>query len=145
MVEKNQAAVVVPITGDRRVFLQRKDRGYPWNPGMWCLFGGKIEEGEPQIGADTLRREMTEELGIELDGVQYFGPRPYFDIRPSDGKRREGVLQVYRANFDGKTMSNVRLAEGAGMSLWEKDELWTLHMVPHNKDIVLEVYRSLGI
>jgi len=142
MVEKNQAAVVVPITGDKRVFLQRKDLGYLWNPGMWCFFGGKIEQGESEKGADTLRRELSEELGIELEGVKYFGSRPYFDIRPSDGRRREGALEVYTANFDGGKMSQVRLKEGAGMSLYEEREIWNLHMVPHNKDVVLEVYRT---
>ncbi|MEK6915332.1 MAG: NUDIX domain-containing protein [Nanoarchaeota archaeon] len=143
MVERNQAAVVVPITSDKKVFLQRKDLGYPWNPGMWCFFGGKIEQGKSDRGADTLTRELFEELGIELKGVKYFGSRPYFDIRPSDGRRREGALEVYTANFDNGRMSQVRLKEGAGMSLYERSEIWGLHMVPHNKDILLEVFRSL--
>ena len=104
-VKINHAAVVLPFTPDKRILLQRKDSGYPWNPGMWCFFGGKIEQGELTNGADTIYREIREELGLSLDreGVKYFGAWDYFDIAPKDGRRREGKLHAYIAQFDGKT------------------------------------------
>jgi len=138
----NHAAVVIPLTRDQRVLLQRKDLGYPWNPGMWCFFGGKIEDEELANGEQTLYRELREEIGLELEDLKYFGDRPYFDIAPANGRRREGNLHAYVAQFDGD-LSKLKLREGAGMSLWEQSEIWPLHMVPHNKDILLEVYRSL--
>lgn len=140
----NHAAIVIPLTSDKRILLQRKDSGYIWNPGMWGFFGGKIEQGELENGSDSLRRELDEEIGLQLENVRYFGARPYFDIAPASGRRREGNLHAYIADFDGN-LSKIRLKEGAGMSLWDKSELWGLHMVPHNKDLVLEVYRSLNL
>lgn len=139
----NHAAVILPITPDRRILLQRKDNGYPWNPGMWCFFGGKIEANELASGEDTIYREVKEELGLALErsAVSYFGAHPYFDVAPVSGKRREGNLHAYIAQFDGD-VSRLRLKEGAGFSLWDERDVWSLHMVPHNKDLTLKVYRS---
>lgn len=140
----NHAAVILPLTEDRRILLQRKDEGYIWNPDMWCLFGGKVEKDESSVQA--IGRELSEELGPKigkgLTNITYFGTRPYFDIAPVSGRRREGNLYAFVANFDGDT-SKIAFNEGAGFSLWKPEKIWGLHMVPHNRDLVLEVYRSL--
>lgn len=140
----NHAAVVLPVTQDKRILLIRKDLGYSWNPGMWGFFGGRIESNEAADGLSTILRETMEETGLKLPNLRYFKSHPYSDIRPSDGKKREGVLQAYVSDFDGD-LSNIRLREGAGFSLWDRSEIWGLHMVPHNKDLALEVYRALSL
>ena len=50
-----------------RVLLHLRGADVPPNPGKWAFFGGR---GEPEDGGDLLatwRREMREELGVELD------------------------------------------------------------------------------
>lgn len=52
------------IDGDGRVLVQRRPPGKPM-AGLWEFPGGKIDPGErPE---DALRRELHEELGIEVD------------------------------------------------------------------------------
>jgi 8-oxo-dGTP diphosphatase len=45
-----------------RVLLGRRAEDREWLPGAWDVFGGHVEPGED--GADALRRELAEELGI---------------------------------------------------------------------------------
>lgn len=138
----NHAAVIIPFTKDRRVLLQRKDLGYKWNPGMWGFFGGKIEQGEDRSGMESVVREQWEEIGFALPDLKPFKVHAYRDVAPATGDQREGNLHVYTGSFDGD-LSKIRLREGAGMSLWEEQEIWSLNAVPHNKDVVMEFYRSL--
>lgn len=44
--------------------------------GLWLPTGGHVEPGEHP--ADTVRREVVEELGIEAEFDPVFGPRPFF-------------------------------------------------------------------
>jgi len=46
------------------VLLGRRADDRDWLPGAWDLFGGHIVSGE--TAADALRRELHEELGIEM-------------------------------------------------------------------------------
>lgn len=134
------AAVVIPYTERRNVLLIRKDLGYKWNPGMWGFFGGKIEDGEPENGLESVARELVEEIGFTLPRLDFFKVHRYSDVAPSTGQSRRGNLYVYTGEFDGD-LSKIKLREGAGFSLWDEKEIWSLHMVPHNKDVVMEFYR----
>ncbi len=55
---------VALIAADGRVLLQRRPAGRPM-AGLWEFPGGKVECGESPHRA--LRRELAEELGIEVD------------------------------------------------------------------------------
>jgi len=60
-------AVVAVVEQDGRILIQRRpDRGLL--AGLWEFPGGKVESGEGLIAA--LRREVREELGIEIKGVR---------------------------------------------------------------------------
>lgn len=54
------------LLGDRALVLLR-DQGVPW-AGMWDLPGGG-REGE-EAPWETLRREVEEEVGLEIDGAE---------------------------------------------------------------------------
>jgi 8-oxo-dGTP diphosphatase len=57
-------AVAVLIRSDGAVLLAQRPAGKIY-PGYWEFPGGKVEPGEPI--ADALRREIREELGIEIE------------------------------------------------------------------------------
>lgn len=59
-------AVAVVQRDDGRVLMAERPVGKPW-AGYWEFPGGKMETGEPPLAA--LRRELHEELGIELDAA----------------------------------------------------------------------------
>ena len=138
----NNSAAIIPLDPKDRVLLQRKDLGYLWGPGQWCLFGGKIEDGENLNGIDTLLRETKEEIGIFLEGVKLFGSFPYSNSIPSKKLIRRGNMLVYSGRFDGD-LRKIKLGEGAGFSLYEEEEIYSLNMIPHDKDILLEFYKSI--
>jgi 8-oxo-dGTP pyrophosphatase MutT (NUDIX family) len=61
----------------------------PENRGKWGLPGGRVEVGEdPQ---STARRELVEELGIELDALRSVGDYEY----------RGRIHRVFGCEFDG--------------------------------------------
>lgn len=60
---------------------------------VWTLPGGKIEEGESEIGA--LRRECMEELCVKLAGVRLL--KDFSGVGPTSG------LQITTAVFTAKT------------------------------------------
>lgn len=47
----------------------RDDRADIADPGVWALFGGRIEQGETPEGA--FRREMREELGLDIQDARF--------------------------------------------------------------------------
>jgi mutator protein MutT len=59
--------VAVILRRADQVLLCHRSPGRPWYPDVWDFPGGHVEPGEdPQ---EALRREVAEELGAELEGV----------------------------------------------------------------------------
>ncbi len=58
------------VVRDGRVLLAQRNRP-PELAGLWELPGGKVEPGETV--EDALRRELREELGVEVRGARRFG------------------------------------------------------------------------
>ena len=54
-----------------KVLLVKRSPSRAYYPGVWDLFGGHVESGESL--EDALRREVHEELGVELDSFRLFG------------------------------------------------------------------------
>jgi 8-oxo-dGTP pyrophosphatase MutT (NUDIX family) len=85
------AAVIVFDSDGRVLLLQRADTG------GWGLPGGFMEPGESL--EETARREVMEEVGLELDGLTlisiFSGPEQYF--RYQNGDQVFNVTAVYTA------------------------------------------------
>lgn len=61
-IERIHVVSAAIIRSNRILLAQRSpDTSFPW---AWCAAGGKVEPGEDIF--DTLRRELREELGVEL-------------------------------------------------------------------------------
>ncbi len=65
-------AVIVLIERGREMLLARSP-GFP--PGMYSTVAGFVEPGESL--EETVHREIREEVGVEVDGLRYFGSQPW--------------------------------------------------------------------
>ncbi len=131
------AAVAILVNGSREVLLQKKDLGYLWFPGSWCLFGGKIEKGEqPEL---ALHRELQEELGYLARDIQFFMEQKYHDSCAKG--ERQGVQYAFVVSFEGR-IEDLRIREGAGFAFFATSELSSIPLVEHDRKIVEVYYAS---
>ena len=61
---------IILIANDGRILLQYRNKDNKWNQDSWGEFGGQIEEGETP--EEAVKRELKEELGIELVDLKFF-------------------------------------------------------------------------
>ncbi len=79
-------AVIQNSAGEYLICKKPADRGV--FPGQWAIPGGGIDPGERM--ADALRREVREEVGLEIEGIQplFFKDGEYPKLYP-DGTQRD--------------------------------------------------------
>ncbi len=65
-------AIIVAVTRDDTLLLARAHR-HP--PGFYSVLAGFVEPGETL--EETVRREVKEEVGIDVDNIRYFGSQPW--------------------------------------------------------------------
>lgn len=65
-------AVIVAVERPGEILLARSPH-FP--PGMWSTLAGFVEPGESL--EETVRREIEEEVGVQVDEVRYFGSQPW--------------------------------------------------------------------
>jgi 8-oxo-dGTP diphosphatase len=82
-----RVCVAVVVERDGRVLLLRRGPGRTW-PGTWSLPGGRLEWGETL--ADCCARELREETGLEVEGVD-----------GTDGFTFDGITEVIGDISDG--------------------------------------------
>jgi 8-oxo-dGTP pyrophosphatase MutT (NUDIX family) len=116
---------------DHHVLLVHFD--FPWDPtlptGLWACPGGGVDPGESIVHG--LRRELREELGLELDdpGAPVWAKEGLFPT-PVAGSRWDGQHDTYfwveverfepRPHF---TEEEMRAEHVAGMRWWAPEEL----------------------
>jgi 8-oxo-dGTP diphosphatase len=91
------------------LFLRDDDPGIPY-PNMWDLPGGHVEEGETPL--ECICREMKEEMGLELEGIEPFSVVPFDD-------RTEYVFWK-KMNL---AVDSIRLTEGQRLRWFNRDEV----------------------
>jgi NAD+ diphosphatase len=65
-------AIIVLVRDGSRVLLARSP-GFP--AGMYSVLAGFVEPGESI--EETIKREVREEVGIEVKNIRYFGSQPW--------------------------------------------------------------------
>lgn len=69
---RTDPAVIMVVTDGERCLLGRQER---WPEGRYSTLAGFVEPGESL--EDAVRREVAEEVGIEIGEVAYFGNQPW--------------------------------------------------------------------
>lgn len=132
-------AVSIILDEKNRILLQKKDSGYHFGPNRWSLFGGMIEEGED--AKKTIIREIKEEIGLEITE---------YDIHFLKDYVYEGILgkksvkidhKIFILKFDGN-LKKIRLGEGVGFALFEKQEMKDLNLVEPTKNMLEMFYEN---
>jgi NAD+ diphosphatase len=95
-------AVIVLVHDGDRVLLARKAM---WAPGRYSLIAGFVDNGESLESA--VRREIREEVGIEVDDIEYVGSQNW----PFPSQLMVGFLARYAGGeiaVDGEELEDAR-------------------------------------
>ena len=112
------------------LFLRDDNPAIPY-PDMWDLPGGHVEDGEtPKL---CIRREMKEELGLEIKGIQPFSVVQFDD-------RTEYVFWK-RMNL---AIDGIRLTEGQRMRWFSRDEAESTPLAFGFNSILSAFFRDLS-
>ena len=111
-----EAALALIRRGDRW-FLQRRAAGNPVLPGLWEFPGGKAEP--PESPRAALRREVREELGIELAAARAL-------------PALEGPVRLHPFLVEGPGLPRTDLAWG----WFTLDEMARLPVPPANSELI---------
>ena len=108
---------------------QRRDTG------TWGLIGGAIEPNETV--EQTVRREVLEETGLTVIGVDFFGTfsDPSRLIEYADGKIRRVITFAYRASVGPATALRIS-DESLQLAYVPLDELAGIEIVATHRQIV---------
>jgi 8-oxo-dGTP pyrophosphatase MutT (NUDIX family) len=125
----NAAAAILMLEDGHYLLQLRDDIPGIWYPGHWGLFGGGVEADEDEITA--LRREMREEIGLDLeeDQARLF-TRFEFDLRPAG--KEQYFRSYYEVRIPTAILPCLTLHEGADMQAFSAEKALALRLSPYD-------------
>lgn len=132
----SQFALAIIVVDGRYALQLRDDKSGISCPGMWGLFGGKIERDEKPKSA--IIREVAEELGIKLRRCRFL--RTIQRYNDFEGKTVQYWL--FTANISHEQWERHKLNEGQDANHFAFDELCDLCMPPLIREVLECHYRS---
>jgi len=121
----DRVLVAVGVLSRNGRFLVTRRRENTHQGGLWEFPGGKVEPGESVT--DALRRELSEELGVELEAAT-----PLLEITHRYPEKTVRLMVWRVLGFQGTP----RGLEGQPLHWATPDELLTLKFPPANRPIV---------
>ena len=118
-----------------KVLLQKRTKDAPILAGYWAFFGGGIEKDEKPL--DAMVREAYEEL-------EFISKFPIFLLEQEftlEGK--SGYMYVYIEHINLDTTMLV-CHEGERLGWFCIDEIESLKMLKHDKEIVYKVFEAIS-
>lgn len=130
-----KGAGVILIDDNEKILLQQRDENNRWNRSFWSEFGGQIEEGETPEKA--VKRELKEELGIELVSLKFF--------KKYNLQRKKGTYEA----FFFTALLNVSIddlkhqqTEGRDLALFTFQETKKIKVADYTKRALEDFFRS---
>lgn len=126
-------ADIIILNSQQQVLLVLRDNksSIPF-PNTWALLGGYLEENEtPEV---AIRRELVEELEIELGEVNFF--KSYF--------WEECDEHIFWTRLD-LDISQIQLQEGQKLAYFSREELNQLEFASHYDQILSEFFEVLAV
>ena len=91
---KDSVSAIIVRKKDGKVFIGRRKENKSFSPGKWETIGGSIEDGEAL--EDALRREVREELNVEIKSLKHF----------KDYKYRNKIFTTFIVELDQEPIPN---------------------------------------
>ena len=130
IIPKGTSLIFVNDRGQVLLLLRDDKPAIPY-PNMWDLPGGRVEDGEtPKV---CIRREMREELGLEIEDIQ-----PFAVVRFDD--RTEYVFWK-RMNL---AIDSIRLTEGQRMRWFSRHEVERTQLAFGFNSVLSAFFRDLS-
>jgi len=114
------AAALIVVDGERYLMQRRSETAGIFYPGHWGLFGGAADAGEDLVSA--LRRELHEELTLEVDAASYFTEFTFDFSYLGLGRI---VRRFYEVLLTSATVAEFVQHEGDEMGLFTAREILT--------------------
>ena len=85
-------AALIWSPGTRRYLLLRRSEQKDYAPGVWECVTGRVDQGEGF--EDALRREVREELGVDVQAEYILGTTHFYRGNPTPEKELVGVIYL---------------------------------------------------
>jgi 8-oxo-dGTP pyrophosphatase MutT (NUDIX family) len=128
-----QGAGVILTSENGFVLLQHRDKRNRWNQDSWSEFGGQVEEGEKP--EETVKRELMEELGIEVTSLKFFKK---YNIRRKKGTYRQFVFTA-PVSYSAQTLKKQQ-REGDDLAFFTAEEIENLKTADYTKKILKDYF-----
>lgn len=116
------------------VLLQKRTIDAPVLPNHWAFFGGGIESNETP--KEAVIREAKEELGYVATASQLLLEKEF------RLESKSGYMYVYAEKFIG-SRDEIHCFEGEKLGWFAKEQIDTLKMLPHDKEVVFELFNRI--
>ncbi|MFF4174086.1 NUDIX domain-containing protein [Streptomyces sp. NPDC001744] len=125
----NASAIVHDGHGRYLLHLRDADKPWIWEPGCWSLLGGGREPQDRTL-LDTVRRELREEAGLTVAGLE---PYAVEHVTGTEGTRVP--IQLFSGRWSGDP-ARLPLTEGV-MLAWVRPEKFThMTMLPSTRELL---------